>query len=133
MDFVFNGEIFNYPELRQGLLERGHTFTTRSDTEVILHLYEEKGSDCLSELNGQFALAIYDSKRESLFLARDRMGIRPLFYTVHNGSFYFGFEIKSLFSAGPAMPRRIAPQILSEILHELIRMGSCSLRAEKVI
>ena len=112
---VFNGEIFNYPELRQGLLERGHIFTTRSDTEVILHLYEEKGTDSLSDLNGQFAVAIYDSNRKSLFLARDRMGIRPLFYTVHNGSFYFGSEIKSLFSADSAMPREIAPHILSEI------------------
>ncbi|MCP4340454.1 MAG: asparagine synthase (glutamine-hydrolyzing), partial [Desulfobulbaceae bacterium] len=90
-------------------------FTTHSDTEVILHLFEEKGTDCLSDLNGQFALAIYDSRKQSLFLARDRMGIRPLFYTVHNGSFYFGSEIKSLFSADPAMPRQIAPHILSEI------------------
>ena len=112
---VFNGEIFNYPELRKGLLDRGHIFSTHSDTEVIVHLYEEKGTDCLADLNGQFALAIYDSRKQSLFLARDRMGIRPLFYTIHNGSFYFGSEIKSLFSADPAIPRQIAPRILSEI------------------
>ena len=112
---VFNGEIFNYPELREGLLKRGHVFATQSDTEVILHLYEEKGPDCLSDLNGQFAIAIYDLKKQSLFLARDRMGIRPLFYTVHNGSFYFGSEVKSLFSATPDMQRQLAPAVLSEI------------------
>lgn len=112
---IFNGEIFNYPELREGLLARGHTFSTHSDTEVILHLYEEKGKDCLADLNGQFAIAIYDSNKQSLFLARDRMGIRPLFYTLHNGSFYFASEIKSLFNADSALPREIAPRVLSEI------------------
>jgi len=112
---VFNGEIFNYPELRRGLVDRGHIFTTQSDTEVILHLYEEKGANCLSDLNGQFAFAIYDSQKESLFLARDRMGIRPLFYTLHNGSFYFGSEVKSLFSADPAIVREISSPVLSEI------------------
>ena len=112
---VFNGEIFNYLELRQGLINRGHIFTTQSDTEVIIHLYEEKGVQCLDVLNGQFAIAIYDSSRESLFLARDRMGIRPLFYTTHNGSFYFGSEIKSLFSANSSIPREIDPRIMSEI------------------
>ena len=112
---IFNGEIFNYPELREELLARGHTFTTHSDTEVILHLYEEKGTGCLTELNGQFAIAIYDSKKQSLFLARDRMGIRPLFYTSHNGSFYFASEIKSLFNAHSVIPRQIDPRILTEI------------------
>lgn len=112
---VFNGEVFNYPELRKGLINRGHTFTTQSDTEVILHLYEEKGVKCLDDLNGQFAIAIYDSNRESLFLARDRMGIRPLFYTTHNGSFYFGSEIKSLFSASSSIPREMDPRIMSQI------------------
>lgn len=112
---VFNGEIFNYPELRQGLLERGHIFTSQSDTEVILHLYEEKGVNCLADLNGQFSIAIFDSKKQSLFLARDRMGIRPLFYTTHNGSFYFASEIKSLFNAVAAMPRQINPCVLTEI------------------
>jgi len=112
---IFNGEIFNYPELRENLVAKGHIFTTRSDTEVILHLYEEKGTDCLADLNGQFAIAIFDSKNNSLFLARDRMGIRPLFYTVHNGSFYFASEIKSLFSADPLMSRQIDPRVLSEI------------------
>lgn len=112
---VFNGEIFNFPELREGLLNRGHTFSTHSDTEVILHLYEEKGAECLAELNGQFAIAIYDTQKQSIFLARDRMGIRPLFYALHNGSFYFASEIKSIFNGDSDLPREIAPHILSEI------------------
>ena len=112
---IFNGEIFNYPELRQELLAKGHIFSTHSDTEVILHLYEEKGSQCLADLNGQFAIAIYDVRKQSLFLARDRMGIRPLFYTCQNGSFYFASEIKSLFNADAGISREIAPQIISEI------------------
>ncbi|BHH86266.1 asparagine synthetase B [Desulforhopalus sp. 52FAK] len=112
---VFNGEIFNYPELREGLLKRGHIFITQSDTEVILHLYEEKGVNCLNDLNGQFAIAIYDSNKQSLFLARDRMGIRPLFYTTYDGSFYFGSEIKSLFCASSSIPREIDPRVMSEI------------------
>ena len=112
---IFNGEIFNYPELRQRLVSLGHIFSTQSDTEVILHLYEEKGVGCLADLNGQFAIAIYDTKKQSLFLARDRMGIRPLFYTNHNGSFYFASEIKSLFSASSSIPREIDPRIMSEI------------------
>ncbi len=112
---IFNGEIFNYPELRQQLLRRGHTFSTQSDTEVIIHLYEEKGEACLQELNGQFAIAIYDCNRQELFLARDRMGIRPLFYTVHNGQVLFGSEIKALFSASNDVPRAIDPAVLVEI------------------
>jgi len=112
---IFNGEVFNFPELREGLLKRGHIFSTQSDTEVILHLYEEKGAECLAELNGQFAIAIYDTRKQSLFLARDRMGIRPLFYTMHNGTFSFASEIKSLFNGEPKLPREISPQVLSEI------------------
>ena len=112
---IFNGEIFNYPELRQQLISRGHRFTTQSDTEVIIHLYEEKGEDCLHELNGQFAIAIYDQQQQMLFLARDRMGIRPLFYTVHAGRFYFASEIKSIFSADSTIPRAINPEVIGEI------------------
>jgi asparagine synthase (glutamine-hydrolysing) len=93
---VFNGEIFNYIELRPELERQGHQFQTDCDTEVILHLYEQYGTDCLDYLNGQFVFAIWDEARRELFLARDRLGIRPLYYTVQNGSFVFGSEIKSL-------------------------------------
>jgi len=112
---IFNGEIYNYPELRVDLEKRGHVFATHSDTEVIVHLFEEKGPHCLDELNGQFAIAIYDVRKQELFLARDRLGVRPLFYTRHDGCFYFGSEIKSLFSADPSAPRRFNPRVLGDI------------------
>ena len=102
---IFNGEIFNYKELREQLVRRGHLFTTNSDTEVLVHLYEEHGADFVNDLNGQFAIALYDSRKQSLLLVRDRMGIRPLFYTLHQGRCYFGSEIKSIFSADPTIPR----------------------------
>src|SRR3972149_779808 len=82
---VFNGEIFNYVELRPALEAKGHRFSTNSDTEVILHLYEEEGPASLSRLNGQFSIAIWDGRKRSLPLARDRLGIRPLYYTQHQG------------------------------------------------
>ena len=97
---VFNGEIFNHVELRTQLEGRGHRFSTRSDTEVILHLYEDFGSGCLAQLNGQFAIAIWDNRAKSLFLARDRLGVRPLFYTQVGGALFFGSEIKSLLADG---------------------------------
>ncbi len=93
---VFNGEVFNYVELRPDLEKRGHRFTTATDTEVVLHLYEEFGPGCLRFLNGQFALAIWDERQQSLFLARDRMGIRPLFYTRQAGRLVFASEIKAI-------------------------------------
>src|SRR6266852_2899939 len=101
LSIIFNGEIFNYLELRKDLVRKGRSFRTRSDTEVILRLYEEKGEQCVQDLNGQWAFAIWDSKRERLFLSRDRLGVRPLFYTVAEGAFVFGSEIKSIFELPP--------------------------------
>ncbi len=111
---VFNGEIFNYLELRPGLEKRGHRFRTNSDTEVILHLYEEYGPACLEHLNGQFAIAIWDSRKRELFLARDRMGIRPLFYAEREGRLLFGSEIKALL-AHPALEARLRPEMLAQV------------------
>lgn len=111
---VYNGEIFNYPELKSDLLEKGHIFRTDTDTEVLVHLYEEYGKDLLQMVNGQFALAIWDSRHKELFLARDRIGIRPLFYYQENNSYFFASEIKAIF-ANPAIPREID----SEALHQI--------------
>jgi len=94
---VFNGEIFNYVELKADLEKKGCRFRTTSDTEVLVQLYAEYGSLCLSMLNGQFAFAIWDKKDEELFIARDRMGIRPVFYHYENGQLSFASEIKSIF------------------------------------
>ncbi len=110
----YNGEIFNYLELRKELLAVGHKFKTKSDTEVIIHAYEEYGVGCLEKFNGQFAFAIYDKNKKSLFVARDRMGIRPVYYTIHNNKFYFASEIKSLFCE-QSIPRGIDYKGLSEI------------------
>lgn len=93
---VYNGEIFNDPELRPHLLTRGHQFVTHCDTETILHMYEEYGPDCLNHFNGQFAIALWNTKDQSLFLARDRLGVRPLFYTIQNDRLIFGSEIKAI-------------------------------------
>lgn len=95
---LFDGKIFNYMELRNELLAKGHQFYTKSDVEVIIHLYEEYGPDFLAQLNGQFALIIWDKIKNSLFLARDRIGICPLFYTQISGQFMFASQIKSLFA-----------------------------------
>ncbi|HEX2270343.1 MAG TPA: asparagine synthase (glutamine-hydrolyzing) [Pyrinomonadaceae bacterium] len=91
-----NGEIFNYRELKKVLLEKGHSFRTNSDVEVLLHLYEEHGLDFLDKINGQFAFVIYDCKHRRLFLARDHFGINPLYYTIVNGLFIFASEIKAI-------------------------------------
>lgn len=94
---VYNGEIYNYQELRVDLQKKGHFFTTKSDTETIIHLYEEYGQECVHYLRGMFAFAIYDLNDEVLFLARDRLGIKPLFYMESKTAFLFGSEIKCLF------------------------------------
>jgi len=111
---VFNGEIFNYVELRPELEARGHQFRTASDTEVIVHLYEDLGPDCLQHFNGQFAIAIWDKRRRELFLARDRLGVRPLYYTVADGALIFGSEIKALLTTG-RVRAEIDPASLNQV------------------
>jgi asparagine synthase (glutamine-hydrolysing) len=115
---VFNGEIFNYIELRPGLEAQGHRFTTTSDTEVIVHLYEQYGPRCVEFLNGQFAFAIWDRRSETgggtLFVARDRVGIRPLFYTVADGVLVFGSEIKAIL-AHPGVSARLDLTSLAQV------------------
>ena len=93
---VFNGEIYNFLELRKILKEKGHEFYTKTDTEVVLHLYEEEGEECVKKLRGMFAFAIWDNSKRKLFLARDRFGKKPLYYIKTNDYFIFGSEIKSL-------------------------------------
>ncbi len=101
---VFNGEIYNYRELRNDLIARGHQLKTHSDTEVIVHLYEECGEACLDQLRGMFGFAIWDNVRRELFIARDRMGIKPLYYAEGNGDFVFGSEIKSILEHSAIKP-----------------------------
>jgi asparagine synthase (glutamine-hydrolysing) len=111
---VFNGEIFNYVELRAELEPRGHIFSTNSDTEVILHLFEDLGPACLERLNGQFAFAIWNRHDNSLFLARDRVGVRPVFYMQHQGQLLFASEIKAFLSV-PGVNLSLDPQALTEV------------------
>ncbi len=103
---TFNGEIFNYVELRRELLRRGHRFSTESDTEVILRLYEEKGEECVHDLNGEWAFAIWNAVEHKLFASRDRMGVRPLYYSSVDGAFLFASEVKSIL-AYPGVRRMI--------------------------
>ena len=111
---VFNGEIFNYLELRVDLLRRGHRFSTQSDTEVLVHLYEDHGDALVDHLNGQFAFALWDTARQRLLLARDRTGIRPLFHTRVPGGLAFASEVKALFAL-PEVPRRLDARALGEV------------------
>jgi asparagine synthase (glutamine-hydrolysing) len=103
---VFNGEIYNYKELRNRLSQRGHIFRSMTDTEVIIHLYEEHGADCVRYLRGMFAFAIWDANRQRLFLARDRVGIKPLYYCQTAGAFWFGSELKAIL-ADAEVPREL--------------------------
>lgn len=100
---VFNGEIYNLPELRPQLENRGHNFYTCTDTEVIVHLYEDFGSECIQKLRGMFAFAIWDERRQCLLLARDRFGKKPLYYAVNRGRLLFGSEIKAILAAAPEL------------------------------
>jgi asparagine synthase (glutamine-hydrolysing) len=112
---VFNGEIYNYQSLRQDLITRGHVFKTNSDTEVIVHLYEEYGRDCVPKLRGMFAFALWDSFAKTLFMARDRVGIKPLYYHIAKDFLSFGSEIKALLS-DPSIHREADPQMIDRFL-----------------
>lgn len=105
---TFNGEIYNFKDLRDRLIGLGHRFATQSDTEVIVHAYEEYGADCVEHLRGMFAFGIWDSNRQQLFLARDRVGKKPLFYTRADGCFLFASELQGLLTH-PAIPRDVDP------------------------
>jgi asparagine synthase (glutamine-hydrolysing) len=100
---VYNGEIYNFPELRKELEGRGHNFYTHTDTEVIVHLYEEMGADCVQKLRGMFAFALYDERNRRLLLARDRLGKKPLHYALSQGRLLFGSEIKTILSVAPEL------------------------------
>jgi asparagine synthase (glutamine-hydrolysing) len=105
---VFNGEIYNFPVLREDLLKRGHHFSTHTDTEVIVHLYEEMGADCVTRLRGMFAFALYDERRRKLLMVRDRLGKKPLHYALQSGALQdqrllFGSEIKSILTVAPEL------------------------------
>jgi asparagine synthase (glutamine-hydrolysing) len=111
---TFNGEMFNFVEVRDELERRGHRFRTTSDTEVILRLYEEKGPDCVADINGDFAFAIWDRRQRRLLIARDRMGVRPCYYTVVGDTLYFASEVKALLQV-PGVEAELDPIALDQI------------------
>ncbi len=111
---VFNGEIFNYLELREELIALGHRFRTRSDTEVIVHAWEAWGEGAFGRFNGQFAVALWDSRRGRLVLARDRLGVRPLYLAEHEGRLWFASEVKAIFAGAPGFHRELDPVGLAE-------------------
>ena len=112
---VYNGEIYNFPELRTELEARGHTFKSDSDTEVIVHLYEESGVKSVERLRGMFAFALWDERKQLLLLARDRVGIKPLYYVNTGAALVFGSEIKSLL-IDPSVERKINPRAIDRFL-----------------
>jgi asparagine synthase (glutamine-hydrolysing) len=135
---VFNGEIYNYRDLRDKLQKRGHTLSTASDTEVIIHLYEDLGEDCVHELRGMFVFAVWDTRSQRLLIARDRLGIKPLYYSKANQRLVFGSEIKSILqhpdiqacidyeSLGDYLSRRHVPSprtLFADISWCAIKMG----------
>jgi asparagine synthase (glutamine-hydrolysing) len=123
---IFNGEIYNYQELRAELVSKGHIFRTKSDTEVIVHLFEEYGHDCVQKLRGMFAFAIWDSVQKSLFLARDRVGIKPLYYYLDENFLSFGSEMKAIL-VDPAVRREIDPAMIDRFLTYYYVPGSQTL------
>ena len=112
---VYNGEIYNHRELRARLEAAGHRYRTQSDTETVVHLYEQYGRDCVKHLRGMFAFAIWDRRSRRLFVARDRLGIKPLYYRYEGGVFLFSSEIKAIL-AHPAVKTRFNPSVLAEYL-----------------
>ena len=114
---TFNGEIYNYLEIRDVLHAKGHIFTTRSDTEVIVHAFEEWGIECPKHFNGQFAFAIFDALEKSLFLCRDRFGVRPLYYAWDKNRFFFASEVKAIMASGA-----ITPVLSQEGLHQIFTL-----------
>jgi asparagine synthase (glutamine-hydrolysing) len=113
---TYNGEIYNHAQLRPGLEARGHRYRTRCDTETILHLYEEEGERCVERLQGMFAFALWDRRRRRLLLARDRLGIKPLYYATTDRELLFASEIKALFAGGgirPALNMNVVPEFLA--------------------
>jgi asparagine synthase (glutamine-hydrolysing) len=123
---VYNGEVYNFHELREELLRKGHHFRSTSDTEVIIHLYEEYGSDCASRLRGMFAFALWDDRAKSLYLARDRVGIKPLYYVNTGKALLFASEIKSLL-CDPEIRREVNPQSIHRFLTFLYLPGNQTL------
>ena len=112
---VFNGEIYNFEELRADLVARGHVFRTRTDTEAIVHLYEDYGPACVERLRGMFGFAIWDERQQTLMLARDRVGIKPVYYAIDKGSLVFGSEIKAIL-ADPDIRAQVRPDIVDRFL-----------------
>ena len=108
---IYNGELYNFQEIKKDLEKKSHKFSTNTDTEVILHAYEEYGDSCLKLFNGMFAFAIYDSKNKSLFIARDRLGIKPLYYYFNDSKFSFASELKSILQ-DKSIEKQINPQAL---------------------
>jgi asparagine synthase (glutamine-hydrolysing) len=123
---VFNGEVYNFRELRNFLLGKGHVFKTQTDTEVIVHLYEELGLQCVEKLRGMFAFALWDENAQTLFLARDRVGIKPLYYSLSDKAIVFASEIKAIL-ADPAINRELAPEIVDRFLTFLYVPGENTL------
>ena len=123
---VYNGEIYNFQELRDALIKKGHTFRSTCDTEVIVHLYEEYGVECAKHLQGMFAFALWDARQKALYLARDRVGIKPLYYANLGKALVFGSEIKSIL-CDPAVKREVNPEAVHKFLTFLYLPGNDTL------
>lgn len=123
---ILNGEIYNYKELRKRLEAKGHRFSTASDTEVIVHLYEDRGPDCVTELRGMFAFAVWDTRQQTLMLARDRVGIKPLYYTQLSSGLAFASELKALMVL-PEFSRTVSAQAVAEYMAHLCIPGDLSI------